>query len=238
MAKQTLNFLGRGAAFNPKEGSNSAFIKDGDNLFLIDCGEDTFSKLFNLKILDTVKDIHVFITHTHSDHYGSLSSLIYYAFYIRGIKPHVYCTDENLFKILNYSGHSEEYTKHLVFNNTTVVTISENLFFIPIEVSHTTTLNSSGLIIKYHGKEIYYSGDCNEVLVQAIDKIRSGCDIEYYQDTSTYKLAVHLFIDDLLKNTIPSDREKIFCMHIEGEDIFEIAKNNNLNVVELYKYNE
>lgn len=236
MTKQTLKFLGRGSAFNPKEGSNSAFIKDNDTLFLIDCGEDTFFKIVNFKILDDVKNIHVFITHTHSDHYGSLSSLLYYAFYIKNIKAHVYCTDANLFKILNYSGHDGEYIKHWVYNND-VIAISNNLSFQPTEVRHTTTLNSSGLIIKYIEKEIYYSGDCNEVLMEAVDKIRSGYDIEYYQDTTTHSLPVHLHIKDLISSTTSSDRGSIYCMHIEGDDIFEIAKDNNLNVVKLYADN-
>lgn len=64
MKTQTLNFLGRGSAFNTNEGSNSAFIKDNDTLFLIDCGEDTFSKIIKFNILENIKNIHIFITHT------------------------------------------------------------------------------------------------------------------------------------------------------------------------------
>ena len=233
---QTLNFLGRGSAFNTNEGSNSAFIKDNDTLFLIDCGEDTFSKIIKFNILENIKNIHIFITHTHSDHYGSLSSLIYYARYIRSIIPHVYCTDENLFTILNISGHKDEYIKHLLLHNE-VITVSNNLCFKSIPVKHTNTLSSSGLIINYLDKTIYFSGDCNELLTDAIDKIRSGHDIEYYQDTSTFKTPVHLHIDDLTTNTLPEDRDKIFCMHIEGNDIFKIAKENNLKIVELFQPN-
>ena len=40
-----LKFIGRGAAFNPKEGSDSAFFVDNNRLFLIDCGESVFCKL-------------------------------------------------------------------------------------------------------------------------------------------------------------------------------------------------
>ena len=40
-----LNFLGRGAAFNPKEGNTAAFIKEGDRLLLIDCGESVFRQI-------------------------------------------------------------------------------------------------------------------------------------------------------------------------------------------------
>ncbi len=43
-----LTFLGRGAAFNPKEGNNSAYFIEKDELFLIDCGERIFDKLIDL----------------------------------------------------------------------------------------------------------------------------------------------------------------------------------------------
>lgn len=37
-----LMFLGVGSAFNPVENSNSAMLKTGNHLLLIDCGESTF----------------------------------------------------------------------------------------------------------------------------------------------------------------------------------------------------
>ena len=40
-----LHFLGRGAAFNPLEKSTSAYVKEGDRLFLLDCGESVFAEL-------------------------------------------------------------------------------------------------------------------------------------------------------------------------------------------------
>ena len=41
-----LKFLGRGAAFNPKENNNSAYFIEKNNLFLIDCGESVFKKVY------------------------------------------------------------------------------------------------------------------------------------------------------------------------------------------------
>ena len=37
-----LQFLDKGAAFNPKEGNNSAYFIENNQLFLIDCGESVF----------------------------------------------------------------------------------------------------------------------------------------------------------------------------------------------------
>jgi len=76
-----LNFLGRGAAFNPKEGSTAAFILEDDKLLLIDCGESVFGKLKSLGVLEKVREITVMFTHTHSDHIGSLGSLAMFSYY-------------------------------------------------------------------------------------------------------------------------------------------------------------
>ena len=76
-----LFFLGRGAAFNPKEGNNSAYFVENNQLFLIDCGESIFERLVESGVLESVEAINLMITHTHSDHIGSLGSLAMYSFY-------------------------------------------------------------------------------------------------------------------------------------------------------------
>ena len=62
-----LLFLGRGAAFNPKEGNTSAYFLENNQLFLIDCGESIFERIINKNILKNIDAINVLITHTHSD---------------------------------------------------------------------------------------------------------------------------------------------------------------------------
>ena len=77
-----LQFLGRGAAFNPKEGNNSAYVIENNQLFLIDCGESIFERIMENGLLDKIDGINVMITHTHSDHVGSLGTLTMYSYYI------------------------------------------------------------------------------------------------------------------------------------------------------------
>ena len=77
-----LNFLGRGSAFNPKEGNTSAYFIENNELFLIDCGEDIFERIIKNNVLKDIEKINALITHTHSDHIGSLGSLIMYSYYI------------------------------------------------------------------------------------------------------------------------------------------------------------
>ena len=92
-----LTFLGRGSAFNPKEGNTSAYFIDNNELFLIDCGESVFSELITNNILDNISKINLMITHTHSDHIGSLGTLISYSNKLLNIKPNIIISDNLLY---------------------------------------------------------------------------------------------------------------------------------------------
>jgi len=50
-----LSFICTGSAFNTKLGNNSAYVKAGTTLFLIDCGSTTFQRLIDKGILDGVE---------------------------------------------------------------------------------------------------------------------------------------------------------------------------------------
>jgi ribonuclease BN (tRNA processing enzyme) len=84
-----LKFLGRGSAFNPGEGSTSAFFTDNNELFVIDAGESVFSAMMARRLFDSVSKINLLITHTHSDHIGSLGSIILYASGVKNIKINI-----------------------------------------------------------------------------------------------------------------------------------------------------
>ena len=82
-----LKFIGTGSAFNQDLGNTSAYIKDGETLLLIDCGETVFQRIKEIKLLDDVKKVYIAITHNHSDHIGSLGSLVEYLYFIKEIVP-------------------------------------------------------------------------------------------------------------------------------------------------------
>jgi len=88
MTKLTFELIGSGGAFDTAK-LNSSFLihKEGDNRkILIDCGYNVFHyiKENNYDIED------VLITHTHFDHIGSLESLIYYNYFVKGIQTNVF----------------------------------------------------------------------------------------------------------------------------------------------------
>lgn len=84
-----LLFLGRGSAFNSKEGCTAAYFIEGRRLFLIDCGGSVFGALQQSGILEQVDNATIFITHTHSDHIGSLGVLIDYFYIMKQTIPQI-----------------------------------------------------------------------------------------------------------------------------------------------------
>lgn len=71
-----LKFFGRGSGFNPAMGSTAAYFIEGNCLFLIDCGESVYRRIKEANLLDGIKVVYFFCTHTHSDHIGSAGNLM------------------------------------------------------------------------------------------------------------------------------------------------------------------
>lgn len=94
---QTLKFLGRGSAFNREEGNTSAYIKNKDNFFLIDCGELVYDEIEKRNLInEKIKNVSILITHLHGDHVGSLSSFIFWCYYKFNIIPLVIYPDREV----------------------------------------------------------------------------------------------------------------------------------------------
>ena len=228
-----LNFLGRGSAFNVKEGNNSAYIKINDKLLLLDCGESIFERIVNKNLLNGVKDIHVLITHMYSDHVGSLSSLIYYCYCIKHIVANVYFPFPNseLCDLLKIQGHTEGQDYKSKYLDIDTNNFYEFGNIKPVKVKHTKTLNCYGYLIYIGTKLIWFSGDCSSVS----DVINKYTIDEFYQDTclADYEGNVHTSLKKLCK-TIPKDkRDKIYCMHIDCIELIDKAKDEGFNVVEI-----
>ena len=87
--------LGNGGAFNFKD-TNTSFLIDlrSEGYLLFDCGYSVYQKLReeNEDILDKLN--HIFISHLDDDHIGSLRTLIYYLFFVKDIKPNIYCGED------------------------------------------------------------------------------------------------------------------------------------------------
>lgn len=236
-----LKFLGRGSAFNPKEGNTSAYFLENNQLFLIDCGESVFEKLIELDLLNNIESINLMITHTHSDHIGSLGTLVMYAYYVLKkplniILPKTAKYLPNIKKLLNGFGCTEEmYNFVLESNYDDKYKSFQNIRF--ISTSHCSELDSYSLLLNTTDGVIYYSGDTNETnIIKALISSKTLID-KLYVDTTTsdYPGNVHLYIK-ILNNIIPDELKKqVYCMHLNNDDCINMAKELGFNVVEIQK---
>lgn len=232
---QTLNFLGRGSAFNTEEGNTSAYIKYGDKLLLIDCGESIFERIKRRRLLENSKEITILITHLHSDHIGSLSSLIFYCYYILNKKVSIiYPSPYALKSLLNIMNNKENMYKLIESNENTCVSLGD-IEIMPVKASHSNEMYCYGYFIYYDNKTIYYSGDSNVIEENTLTLFKNGEIDELYQDTCypDYMGSGHLSISKL-SNLIPENlREKVYCIHIDENELIEEATKLGFNIVEI-----
>ena len=91
--------LGNGGAFDYKSVNSSFIIENEDKYLLFDCGYSVYAELrrldedlnenFNLDKLTSV-----YISHMDDDHIGSIKTLIFYMFFVKGKKLDIHAVDE------------------------------------------------------------------------------------------------------------------------------------------------
>lgn len=208
---QTLKFIGRGSAFNTEAGNTSAYYKSNGHMLLIDCGETVFAKIIELNLLEDVKEIDVLITHLHSDHIGSLSTLIYYCKYKLNIPVGIYYPTNELDTLLKAMGHTDK--DYLYLNPET--SCIYNIEFLPRTVKHIDDKACYGYQIAIDEIDIWYSGDCSEF---AWEPEELELFDEIYQDTclADYDGNVHLSLRKLCEEVPEKYRHKVYCMHLDN----------------------
>lgn len=222
-----LTFLGDGSAFNTIRGNSSAYFIENNELFLIDCGADVFSKTMLNKILEKNKifQIHIFITHFHDDHIGSLASMIFFWYFSRNKK------------ITVYTGEAEKMKEYLSMVGVNSIMydlkckyISKSLFINFVSTDHVDNMKAYGIEIRDQYGKYYFSGDTNNIKNHLKENY-----LEMYIDTclKQYPNNLHLNIRDLIEQ-VPDlhKRRKIFCYHLDdNEELPTIIVENGFNLV-------
>ena len=235
----TLTFLGRGCSNNINQRNNSAYFIENNELFLIDCGESVFAKLKENNLLDNISTVNIMITHTHSDHVGSLGTLILYCYFNIKVKVNIIlpsdalhkediknlarifgCTEE-MYSIINQEEYDNKYK--------TFKTIRYK------QTEHVSQICSYGILFDTTDGLVYYSGDTKEIN-NIKEIISSGQKIDkIYMDTTTANNPdnVHFYIG-YLNDEIPEElKKRVYCMHFNNDECIEAAKGYGFNVVEV-----
>lgn len=232
-----LKFLGKGAAFYPVLGNTSAYFIYDKNLFLIDCGESVFKKVYEKDLFSEIDNIYVFITHTHSDHIGSLSSLILYCSHKFDIKTKIVIPKENKYidsikNILDSMGVDKsdyEFINDVDLDNK--YDVFDNIRY--VETTHCDDITSYSIIFEKDNRVIYYSGDTNELdTVKSIIHGDKNID-KIYIETCSERLDSHIYYEDLLEVIPKNLRDRVYCMHLDTMDIVDKLEENGFRIVEV-----
>ena len=227
-----LSFLGIGNAFNYKEGNCSAFYKKNNKMLLIDCGETTFNQIIKYNLLDDIDVLEILITHFHSDHIGSLGTLLFYAdkLNIRNVKV-AFPNLNDLQTILDLFGVQNCNYNILLpeeLNNHKVESFKQN---------H-DIMEAYGYLLNVNNNVIYYSGDTRTMNNRALEMLKSGQIDYFYQDTAVSKNNYHFSLEELEKAIPFKDRCRVYCMHIGIEQDKSEIEKRGFSLVKQYKGDE
>lgn len=207
-----LNFLGKGAAFNPKEGNTSAFFIDNNELFLIDCGESIFKEIIENNILNNIEKINIIVPKGKKEYISNLLSIIN----LFGCSKDMYNTKYDI----EYSN------KYNVFQNISFVT-----------TKHVDNLECFSIVFNTKDGIIFYSGDTKEInpLIKIINSNQKIDKIYIDTTNDNYPNNVHLNIE-IIHNNIPFElKNKVYCMHINNYECIKLIEKYGFNIVKIYK---
>lgn len=239
-----LKFIGTGDAFNTKDGNNSAYIKFGREIVFFDMGEDVFAKAKNKGLFDNITRVHVFITHLHSDHVGSLGTAIAYLYYgefkMDKSRICVYFPSEKLVELLKIQGVTQDWYTFYInrWDELFIDSMDKYPEYAFEENEHTKALDVDGksncysieLNIPNKGS-VYYSGDCGGVKERL--KNKWNYDYIYHEVTSFKDVKVHTQYEELLesvKGLSPAKKKRICLMHMDEEFDKEQAIKDGFSV--------
>ena len=221
-----LRFLGYGSAFNVDAYNTCAYFKTENSLFLLDCGESICNRVLKLGLMNDVDNIYVFITHTHSDHIGSLEALIYYneVFLHKNFKI-FYPRRRKLKKLLILTGVDFPFA---------IYPVPKELDGIVIDYAVQKHIPGSyGYFFYGTDGAIFYSGDASEVNPRCVEELKAGKIDKVYHEVTTSGSRIHTHIDKL-KACFPEEiRGKVWLMHFENEEVRKLCRQEKFQTVEV-----
>ena len=231
-----LKFFGCGSGFNPTLGSTAAYFIEDDTLFLLDCGDGTYRRIWELNLLDGIKTVNLFITHTHSDHIGSAGNLMleckwqrHIAFNVIIPRSAAHFTDVdnmlNGFGGKGFQSYIDPENIHNLYDSFSSMCYKKT--------PHGDCDAAYNLVFYTKEGAVYYSGD-SATMGFAEELILSGVKIKamYFDVTSNPESDCHLPITTLFSLMPKELRERTYCMHFDNQKCITMAKSMGFNVVE------
>lgn len=221
---RVLQFIQNGPALTTPGNSVAMIAQDAKNILVIDCGERAIDSVYNM-----VKDfanIRFYITHTHMDHIGGLSTVIYQLLFgehkLDNRKIEIVCNSSIIGKVDSYmdiSGLTDfdiklttvsNTPKYFKFNDDDYFTITSILH------KHAPGVDTGSMVYHYNDKIVYFSGDIAEITDYDIT-IMEECDEIYCDALIDGDSSVHISRKDLY-NKIKDCKfvDRVFGYHNVG----------------------
>ncbi len=227
-----LKFLGRGSGYHSTEANTSAYIKENKSLLLIDCGETVFKKILEKILMVGVNDVHILITHMHSDHVGSLAGFIGFCYWKYKIISKVYFKEKEKIKVFLELLGLKENESFSVYNPDGIRIESLNLEINSKLTKHVKSVNAYSYILSFDkSNSIFYSGDTSETNIDVITFLKNGNLI--YHDTCLDDVIdnVHTSLRKLCELVPKKYRSQVYCIHIDGDNFTEEANRQGFKIV-------
>ena len=208
-------------------GATSCYLVEADGYpVLLDIGSGALSLLQKIRSFDSIDDI--IISHFHSDHVGSLGSLIFYLRFkkikeVNVIFPiktlpymllQIYGIDESLFKVKLPEEVDGYYIKEYEQLHGDV-DVDGNIVSMPSYGYHVVNDNDN----------FFYSGDTCIISDIILEKFKSKEIKIMYHEVTTDGYKSHMQLENLVKIIPFEDRQRVVCMHMgDGVDVSEMEK--------------
>ncbi len=241
-----LHFLGRGSALNLEEGCTSAYFKTSGFLFLIDCGQTTFSELLKRNLLKPDEEIYVFITHFHMDNIGGLPNLVNYVSSkfkkpVSIVVPKVQfpnLIDRRRYQryLFNFLRFADCDLLSFEFIDDIKLNFGARLFdSVSYErIEHDSILPSFSINFHTDCGNVFYSGDTCDIericeVVNDEDTYKVYCDAASVHQANER----HINIFDLAAKLPEEKRMTVFLMHFDNAETIEFGKRLGFEIVEI-----
>ncbi len=234
-----LTFTGRGAAFNILEGNTNAYFIEEGKLFLIDCGETMFETVMKQNLLKDIKEVYVVVSHTHSDHCGSLGSFGLYCQYalqekLKIIVPHHDEYIEKLRTLMTLYGNTDDAYEFVyeedvdyVFKNFNKVRYDFTL--------HAYELICFSFIFETDKGDVFFSADTRvaDNLLKFLDTHKNIDKIFMEVTDSTEPNNIHLNVDKLIAVLPESIKPYVYMMHFRNTVCMQKVIDYGFNIVDV-----
>lgn len=211
-----LRFLGVGSAFNPAMGNTGAFFARGEDLYLIDSGEQAFARLLRADIFARCPgQVTILLTHMHADHAGSLGTLCLYVDRVLGRPLTIVHPNEAVTTLLTLMGMETGRYRLLPSLK------ADGLTATPMPANHVPDIPAFSYLITDESGTVYYSGDNGELPPDILGRLRAGDIARLYVDTNLYDQPpahpAHLPFRLLCDLVEPPLRGRVTLMHFNSD---------------------